>query len=225
MKKTLLLIPALLALGSCTLFGSKTSAASGATGKSTATQKKAADKAYLDTTITVNGEEKDKDAFIAAVPQYQTISPETKGYNYCVVSYSVCKEVTGEKNPGSPAFYLKANSDATAWWWEIAVKGNDIYVNGPEAINRTASEVVNDGSALGDTRDCKYIVGENVYYFASRSVETLGKYTYYRRYEYKFNQYGDVMEADYYEGYLASDGDSYDSSRHTYTVAYSMKTA
>ena len=217
-KKILLIIPALFTLSACGFLEKNTGKPSGDD-----TTRKTAAETYLEAAITVNGEEKDKDAFLASVPDYSTISPETKNYNYCTVNYSVAKEVTGDQNPGHPSFLLTANHTETAWFWEIHIKGNDIYQNGPEAINKTASEIVAADPISGDTRECKYIVEQDIYYFVSRSTQVLGKYTYYRRYEYKFNQFGDVMEADSYEGYMTSAGESFNSSRYSYTVAFSTR--
>ena len=217
-NKILLIIPALLTLSACSFLENNT----GKSGGDDTTRKTAAE-TYLETSITVSGEEKDKDSFLASVPDYSTISPETKNYNYCTVNYSAAKEMTGDQNPGHPSFLLTANHTETAWFWEINVEGNDVYQYGPEAINKTASEIVAADPISGDARECRYIVGQDVYYFASRSTQVLGKYTYYRRYEYKFNQFGDVVEADSYEGYTTSSGDSFNSSRHSYTVAFSIK--
>lgn len=211
-KRVLLLIPTMFVLASCSLFDMFS-------GKGGEERKQDASTIYLKTEINVTGQEVQKEAFLAAIPEYQTISPETKGYNYCTVSYLVARNNGSDARPGHPGFILQGDD---TWFWKIDQKGDGIYANGPEAINKTAAELVAADPVSGDTRECKYIIGQEEYYFASRSTQVIGKTTHYRRYEYKFNKWGDVVSAVSYEGHI-TDKLSSEDSYHVYTVAFSIK--
>ena len=220
-NKVLLFLPMMCLITACDIFGS---GENGNNGGASSNKKQTPEDIMNQQTIKFNGTEKTREEFLEIAVNNQQVSPQTRGYNYCRVTYSNAMNMGNDmmNEVGHPTYKLEQFDNEEEWYWETDQKGtssnyqdtSDNYLFGNPASWLRIIELEN-----GENKT-KFYASNDGFYMIFRD-KSLGHTNYYYRSELRWNKHGDIVEADIFD---SSGNDTIDYiSRWTMSFEYSNK--
>lgn len=208
MKKSViaLIIPAVLALTSCSFFENLSN--------NNNKNVPEVEKEYTKNVVKYDGNEKNKDEFLKALPNRKALSDNDRGYNFGHTTYKtgIEKDIDVKKKHGVRyGFFFELTEESGNWVWKIDSYSELTMDKGQNEEDFSDDFIIPEPQDIVSSRSkdsTKYYVGKDTFSMVHHYKEEQGSTSYYYRFEIKWNKNGDIIAVDNYEASAIAQDDN-----------------